>query len=197
MDGFYGPPFSPEEVSTPWVRFFAAEWKPHWVHSSLVTPLAEDAKRRWHEFVSVEPMPRGHPEAFLDLPGMVMQDRTYQDFQVDGLHLRLPTQDVYAFREELESGRLRTFQTGEKYYKLHGWLNCLVLSEVQGDALRAQIEARWPEIEAAAKAEDEEFIRRIREVNKGEVKVVSPRDPESLKGFVEKKLVSQPNEEMN
>jgi hypothetical protein len=177
----------------PWARFFAAEWKPHWVPSALLEDITADARARFHEFLDAEPATEGG----VDQPGMIMADRTYQTLEIDGFKLTIPSQDWEYFLRELEYGRRRKFASGTEYYKIHGWLNCVVFTVDQRDRVLAEMKARLPAIKIVAQKEDQEFLRRIREINSDGVKVVTPKDPQSLEGVVEKRLVSKPNGEKN
>ena len=177
-----------------WARLFMNGWKPHFVPRSLLQGLMDDGERRRHPFDNVEPADKG----FIDLPGMIMLDRTHQTIKIDTFELTIPTQDFEYYYRELKDGPKRTFtSTGQEYYKIHGWIHCAVFTVEQRDLLVKTMGEMLETVKVQAKKEDDEFTRRLREINKDGVKVVSPKDPESMKGVVEKVLVSPPNNEKN
>lgn len=176
-----------------WVSFYADGWKPHVVHKSLLNGLMSDASSRHHSPGNVEVIYKG----FIDLPGMIMKDRSYQKIEVvDGFTLEIPSQDFLYYFRELRDGPEREFSTGQKYYKIHGWLVCMVFSTEQRDRILSVMRERLEEVNEIAKREDEEFSNRLKKINKDGIKIVSPRDPESMK-VLEKVLVSPKNEEKN
>lgn len=83
---------------------------------------------------------------FLDQPGPIATARPTEKFDIDGLELEVPSEDVAHFMLDLERLPLR----GGCYYKMHGFLRCIVLTRSMRDDLLAQLKGICPAAEARA-----------------------------------------------
>lgn len=106
----------------------------------------------------------------IDEPGIVCVDRPWMSFPIDGLVVEIPCEDVMMFRLQLENLKPRYFQRyeahekvdgieakgtdeeGLTYYKLHGWLSCIVLSPYDRYDLLEALKAKEAEAEAQSAA---------------------------------------------
>lgn len=115
-------------------------------------------------------------KCMMDCPGMIMIDRGYQEFKIDTLLLSIPNTDVGLFFEEIKNSPVRMFESGKSYYKLHAWRLCLVLTPEQKELVQRQMEDIIDTANKAAEFENEEFDRRIAQINKSSpLVVVHPR----------------------
>lgn len=73
-------------------------------------------------------------EAFIDLPGMILADRKIATFFIQGFAVSFPNNEVEYFMNRLLESPERVSRD-VKYYKLHGWLHCLVLTPDMRDEL--------------------------------------------------------------
>jgi len=178
------------ELKGEWVFMTAEGWKHHFCPLSLLSGLLDDAYARGHEVGQTEDTMHGH----IDQPGMIMTDRTYQNILLGEFNLEIPTEDFEHFYERLKSSSLRTFSNGKEYYKLHGWLHCVVFTpEFRLSALK-QMEEILPAVLIEAEKEHEEFTRRISAINKGGVRVMTRKVPESMP---KAPMSGNPNDEKN
>jgi hypothetical protein len=147
----------------------------------VVAAIIQDLTTREHEeegageVVDVS----GTDTGWCDRPGMIMVDRPIEKIKIDTFHLDIPSQDFQYFVRKLIDAPERTTPDGQKYYKIHGWLHCVVFTPDQRDIVLQTMAEMWPEVEAKADKADKEFSRRMREINKNGVKVISHRDKES------------------
>lgn len=143
--------------------------KPHFIPTEMFDDATEELVKRFDATIdSVKDV----TSATIDLPGMIMADRSYVDFDLGGFTLSIPTTDIDFYYKELQ-GKVRAVN-GKQYYKLHGWIHCIMVTPKQRDAMLQKIEAERNAISDKAKAEDEEFDRRIASINAGGVKVLTP-----------------------
>lgn len=176
----------------PWLVLVADGWKHHYVPSELIEDISEDARRRFHEVQDVH----NSDYAWMDLPGMIMVDRSIQDLDLDGgLRVSIPSEHFGYFAGAIMSAEPRIGHiTGKTYYKVHGWLHCTVLTQAQRDQLGELILARFKKVVEIAKAEAEEFDRRLASIPN----VASSKSPSSMKkAGIAKKLVSKPDDSNN
>ena len=177
-------------MASKWLRASFIDWKFHYCSADVLESLAADAQKRFAgSFIDAEPVSDG---AFLERPGMVLANRGYQHLHFDGLDLTIPVLDFTHFQQKLSALEPRLFPDGSQYYKLHSWLHCLVLTPEQRRLCLEAMVAAAPEAEARAEAENKALDAGIQAINRDGLKVISRRDPESLKA-VEKKLVSKPD----
>lgn len=163
-----------------WAKVKPSGWKIHAVPASLLEGLLQDARERGHTEITFAPA--GTEDIMIDLPGMCMVDRTYQEIRIDTLSLSIPTTDFTVFFNELGQAPKRKFANGQEYYKIHGWLACVVFTPEQRDLVLKSMTELMPVVSEAARKEDEEFERRLAQVNKqSPVKVVArPRNSQKV-----------------
>lgn len=118
-------------------------------------------------------------EGLIDLPGMVMMDRSYRDIKIDTFKLVIPTEDFEYFYDRLKEAPRRRFRGGAEYHKVHGWQACAVFTPEQQEMVVEAMGEILPEVREDAVAETLEFTRRLAKLR--EQNVVSIRDPD-LKG---------------
>lgn len=182
-----------DETKSEW-RFLLIEgWKGHFVPEHLAAELIDDAIARGHDSFALD-VPKD--TAFIDLPGMVMVDRKLQTINVGDLPLEIPVSDFGTFLNHLKKLKPRVFAGGQTYRKLHGWLHCIVIPEASYTKMVLDMTTMLPAVEIMADQENKEFVRRLDEVNKDGVKVISHRDTELLKKLAPP-LSGTPNNEKN
>ncbi len=159
-----------DEEVTLWVatRFGNLKW--HYGPKRLAHGLLEEGGA---DIENVEMRPAD--EGLIDLPGMIMMDRSYQKIKVDTFRLVIPTEDFEHFYDELVVAPLRKFKTGEEYHKLHGWVACVMFTPQQHEALGDVMEEMLPDVRHVAEKEAREFSRRIAQINRDDVKVVAAK----------------------
>lgn len=159
-----------------WVFLHVEGFKIHICPRQLFDEVYDDLiTRGGGEVYSVQ----GTEEMGWDPGGMIMQDRTYQEVKIDSGRLWVASQDFSAFVARLERMPLRTFSNGKKYYKIHGWLHCLVFTPEQRDLVLAWAKKLLPDVEKIAEQEDKEFEKRIVKINDapGGPHVLTNKDP--------------------
>lgn len=167
-----------------WVCVMVPGFKTHFCPADMAADLEADLIQRLsdgsvgHEHVDVS----GAVGCLIDLPGMIMMDRPIEKFAIDDFTLEIPSQDFWYIADELERGApLRTFASGRKYHKIHGWMVCVVMTPEHRADLLTRMEKKTPEIQERAAAADEEFSLRLKQINKDRVRVVSWRDKANRK----------------
>lgn len=157
-------------------------YKGHYCPRKLAAPLlAELGNRRNRDYPErggdgkIEPISEGG----IDLPGMIMVDRPIEKIKIDTFTLSMPSQDFHEFFRELKFVHKRAFADGQEYYKIHGWLQCVVLTPEQRDLVLQAMADMLPDVLRRGEEADKEFSRRMRELNKGGAQVISHRDKES------------------
>lgn len=93
--------------------------------------------------------------AFVDLPGMIFADRKLEEFDLGEFRLQIPASDVETFYLEMGYAKPK-FLGSYTFYKIHGWLDVIVLEATQFVELSRQIAVRLDSIRIVA---DEEFRR--------------------------------------
>lgn len=164
-----------------WAFVYVSGFKGHFVPVSLVPDIIADMQSRTDEREGAGELIKlkGVVDGGCDRPGMVMTDRPWETIKIDTFSLEFPTQDFEYFVEKLYSAPERKAPSGASYYKIHGWRHCVVLTPEMRDLVLEAMEEMLPEVQDRAAEADKEFSRRLREINKGGVKVISHRDKES------------------
>lgn len=161
--------------SQDWTFLLLEGFKGHVVPTKLLPQLMTDLRSRApaKEFNEIPVNQRFVDEWGIDLPGMMMADRGYEHIPVTGLDLEVPYNDMRILMGLLERAEPRKFADGTTYYKWHGWMHCIVLTQEQRDVALAHMRTRDDAVNALANLESQEFTRRIAEVNKvSPVKIV-------------------------
>lgn len=139
---------------------FSDGFKCHYCPRWLIGGLVADITGRGGEFISAEPVTSG----FIDLPGMVMADRPIESIRIDTFTLEIPSQDFDHFFDRLSKSPVRRFSDGSRYYKLHSWMMCVVLSTEQGALLVREMRLMAADVRKRADSADTEFARRMKNV---------------------------------
>ncbi len=129
-----------------WVKFDGA--KPHMVPLDLYDDIVRDLESRGCPLSEAKTSDR----MTIDMPGMVCVDRPWEEFDLDGLRLEVPSEDVSMFLSLCRGLSERVTHTGRSYRKLHGFLRCLVLTPAQLEELTELLGVREYEAEARAAA---------------------------------------------
>lgn len=111
------------------------------------------------------------PQAFVDLPGMIMADRSIQTLHVHGLTVMIPSEDLRTFY-----GILVETREDEGKTSLRGFTSTVLLDPDEVDVLLYKMERVLPEADRLAEKEGEEFRRRM-----NEIRILSPIGVESWK----------------
>ena len=140
--------------------------KTHFIPEAIANEIVNELKDRFNTECKIYDT---RESAWIDMPGMIMVDRTIEKFDLgDGSGFNFPTEDFDIIYERLKSAETRyTKDTGTCYYKVHGWIQCVVLTSVQRRVLLKQLDAQSHDLKAKALAQKLEFTRRLNEVNKG------------------------------
>jgi hypothetical protein len=159
-----------------WALIFATGFKSHYCSLQMITGFISDYQSRVtdgdvYEIRDVE-------KGGIDLPGMIMSDRPVEHIEIDeNFTLSIPSQDFEHFYNELAMGKSRKFQTGQEYFKIHGWLSCVIFSSEQREKVLKKMSEMLSDIKKRADEADEEFSRRLKRCNeKSKVKYTSHRD---------------------
>lgn len=121
------------------LRFYGA--KNHIVPSHLVQEIIDDLLARKCELESSEPI----TECGIDQPGMLAVGRPCVSFDLNGLEIDMPCEDVATFLLHTDGYKLRG-----NYYKVHGWLTCVVMTPAQFKQYRAVLARELPDSEQRA-----------------------------------------------
>lgn len=170
--------------------FMSDGWKVHWCPTALLPGLMEDSVARAHGEGAFESVTKG----FIDLPGMILQDRAIETLKLEGFTLRIPSEDFEHFYDSLKEKKVRKFNDGREYFKIHGWLHCVVFTPELRDAC---LELMRNKLTAAKKRGEDDrarFRSAIAKVNADGVKVISAKAPDSIPKAA---LSGKPNKEKN
>jgi hypothetical protein len=150
----------------PWVQIHLPDWKGTFISQALLTQLLKDYELRGHP-LHPPTLQKSVNEGALDRPGMCFADRKWVDVPVeDGFRLSFPNSDAEYFYDELRNLEARTFPNGEVYYKLHGWIHCVVLNLEQRMAVLRYLEANMEAIRKVAAEENARFDEAMGQISK-------------------------------
>lgn len=126
-----------------WKFLFVTGYKPHYCHPDLHEDLKDDLLSRGDvpdAECDEELSSRLDEKSWCDQSGMVLMDEpNYSADCGDGdiWETRVRCFDHYLHRlEDLEP---RRFASGKEYYKIHGWMQCVVFTPAQRDVLLAKM----------------------------------------------------------
>jgi hypothetical protein len=145
--------------SEAWTFILYENFKGHVVPTKLLPLLQEDLRERfgpgeYGDKLHQAPESQRFVDTWgIDLPGMLLTSRKYHHVSIPGLDLEIPCQDAEYFLEDLQKLEPRKFSDGTVYYKLHGWLQCIVLTEENRQLMIADIEKALPAIREQAEAD--------------------------------------------
>jgi hypothetical protein len=141
----------------------AGEWVGHVVCGALRRPLIADLRGRMEaegrtfeitklEHMNARPSRPSTVHVFFDLGGLMYTNGPREIVEVQGLRLRIPSDNIASMISDLNALPERRFANGLPYYKLHGFMRALVLSPAQREVLLVGLRKRLPEAEASAQA---------------------------------------------
>lgn len=146
--------------------------KGHFCSEDLVQTISDEMySRGLHQVTQI----LDRESALVDLPGMVLADRSYEQFDVGSFSLTIPSTDVDAFYSELTQARLRTINDVE-FYKIHGWVHCVILTPEQRKSVLEQMENRIASINERSMTDKVRFEKAISQINaEREIVIHKPR----------------------
>jgi hypothetical protein len=150
-------------------------FKAHYCPSVLAAALLADAASRNSAASEVKETAEG----WIELPGMCMVDRPIEEIETGGFRLCIPTQDFAHFGARLMDAPVRKFADGKEYHKIHGWHSCIVFTPEQREEVLAKMDGMLDAVQKRAEEADEEFSRRMAQINKDGPRVISARDKNS------------------
>ena len=145
----------------------------HAVHAWTRHAVLEDLRSRYKvELEKDEDL----PAMMLDLPGMVITTRPIESFDLLGLKLEIPCEDVGAFWEVLaerltspvtkaDGGHWRQVRGGVRFVKISGFHRILVLTHDQALRLEKMLAARMESAAARANEHMAAWSNRMDEQN--------------------------------
>lgn len=156
-----------------WSRVLFKGFKAHYCPDDLVEELVEDIENRGGSLDEIANVSDGG----IDLPGMILVDRPWEDIQIDGFKLGIPSQDLGDFLSELERTPLRKFPNGKQYYKIHGWLVCVVFTPDQRNEVLRIMKDILPQSVKRADDATERMIEGLKRMEKAGVIMPKPDPP--------------------
>lgn len=145
--------------------------KAHYISESLHKDILDELYARYLRKPFVE---YDKDQAIYDVGGMVMVDEEWLSWITPPKDLQITmrvTHFQYAYDELLQLEEREV--NGQKYYKLHGWLHCIVLTPAQRDYLLKQWAIQAQVIKEKSLLANLEFDKRISEVNKDKEFIIS------------------------
>ena len=147
------------------ITFGQGRTKTHTAPGCLLADLIDDLRKRGHEPAPIlRPPCDGDVEIeyrspvlrtrmwCLDMGGMVCTDEPWITVRVDNLPIEVRACDVRDHVQRLARYEVRRFSSGRAYYKIHGWMHCIVLLPRQFRAFTAGVEASVEHAEAESAA---------------------------------------------
>ncbi len=160
------------EEDTLWVAVKLKNLKWHYCMKRLAYELIEEIGVDEETTVEMQPTTEG----FIDNPGIIMADRSYQNIKIDTFKLVIPTEDFEYFHGKLKEAPVRRFRGGDEYHKIHGWLACAMFTRDQQEMLVEAMGHILPEVRAAAEEEFLEFNRRLSRIRENGGRVASGKE---------------------
>jgi len=127
--------------------------KLHIVPDELVDCIVADLKERGSPFFRQNVT----PVVGLDYPGIVHMEDVWYDFQLDGIIAQFSARSFEGMLQQLRELKQRTAPDGKAYFKMHGFLNCLVLAPDDLMCLRSLMVPKLQEALAQAELEAQRF----------------------------------------
>lgn len=146
-----------------WYWMHAGEWVGHVVCGALRVAMIADLRKRSlddgraFEITKLEHLNARPPKAstvhvFFDLGGLMYTNAPREIVDVQGLRLRIPSDNVASMITILTELPERRFANGASYFKLHGYARAIVLTPTQREVFLADLRKRLPDAEARATA---------------------------------------------
>lgn len=145
--------------------------KAHFIPESLYQDIVDELYTRYLQKPFVE---YDKDQAIFDIGGMVMVDEEWLSWITPPKDLQITmrvTHFQYAYDELLELKEREV--NGKKYYKLHGWLHCIVLTPEQRNYLLQEWGKMAESIKEKALLANLEFDKRLAEINKDKEVIIS------------------------
>ena len=146
---------------TLWVALRLKTLKWHYCMKRLAYELIEEVGIDEKTVVEMQPTDQG----YIDNPGMVLMDRSYQNIKIDTFKLVIPTEDFEYFHDRLRDAPVRRFRNGDEYHKIHGWQACAIFTRDQRETLVDAMAEILPDVRMTAEQESLEFSRRLNRAN--------------------------------
>lgn len=154
----------------PWARLTFEGYKQHYCPAELAADLLADIEARGGRNMEIE----GTAEGAIDLPGMILADRPWEDLMIGPFKLGIPSQDFEIFAAELERSPVRRFASGKEYHKIHGWMTCVVVTPEQRERMLRDMEAMLPEARRHQEEADERLTNALDRMRKAGVLAPAP-----------------------
>lgn len=151
-----------------WSFLLFEYYKPHFCSNELVTDLITDIGSRDGPLIEVKSVNKGGA----DRPGMVLANRPWETIVLGEFKLEFPSQDFEYFMEELRSSSVREFISGKKYYKIHGWRHCIVVTPEQRETILQTMNEMLPGVHTRCDEAEEKLIEAIERLDKNKVLIV-------------------------
>lgn len=146
-----------------WYWMHAGEWVGHVVCGALRVAMIADLRKRTLdegrtfeitklEHLNARPPKPSTVHVFFDLGGLMYTNAPREIVDVQGLRLRIPSDNVASMISNLDALPERRFANGAAYYKLHGFMRAIVLTPTQRDLFLAELRKRLPDAEQRATA---------------------------------------------
>lgn len=145
-----------------WLYTAVKDLKIHYSNKELAYDLLDEVGIDQETYVDLKQINEG----LIELPGPVLMDRTYQSIKIEDFKLKIPTSDFEYFYFKLEESPLRKFKSGNEYYKLHGWMTCVMFTKEQGNTIKEVMHKNLDEISALATEETLKLQKGLMEFNK-------------------------------
>jgi hypothetical protein len=166
-----------------WRRIFRDDVKTHYYPITLEARLMENWTARGFK---LHPGTEGDPadwvwsdvsEGSLSLGHSGFTDETWEVFRLPGLALSIRAREVEDYLVRLEEAPVR-LEIKRRYFKLHGFSECLCMLPQHRDRLLVQLKAGLTKANAIAAAEAVDFNRRLEEMSEHPNLKVDQRLPE-------------------
>jgi hypothetical protein len=135
--------------------------KIHVVPNFLLADVIADLEARNHPLIKSKLA----KSVFIDLPGMISFERPVETIKLDLLNINIPSEDVEYFAFNLKDLKQRVFSSKKTYFKLHGFLICIVLSDEQKELFQASLEQIRQQSNLRAEQHFEETQKRFNKPN--------------------------------
>ena len=127
--------------------------KLHITPDELVDGIVADLKKRGFPLVRRNLI----IECGFDGPGCVHKDDVWYDFVLDSLVVKFSARSFEEMLLQLRGLERRTAPGGQRYFKMHGFLNCLVLTSDDRKYLLNQMQPKLQEALVQAEFEAQRF----------------------------------------
>lgn len=96
-------------------------------------------------------------DVIIDLPGMIPADRTYQELDLDGLEVTIPSMDFEILHALLLRAKVTVLPGGTEIVKLRGSIEGLVMTVKQRDTLVRLMDEIMPAVTILGDKENKRF----------------------------------------